>query len=136
MGRLPRAAAGASDQRATRRGWPRLAPGRVDQGDGPAETARKEAEQETGYPIRDLREVLEIHMSPGVSAEKPHLLFATHGPSGPKGKEGGQHGKGEDIKALEMLLARAWAIVEAGEFVDARTVLLLQHVWLGGTGQR
>ena len=110
--------------------------GVVDQGDDPAETARKEAEQETGYPIRDLRKVFELYMSPGASAEKLHFFVATYDPSGPKGEGGGQHGEGEDIEVLEVPLARAWAMVEAGEIVDAKTVLLLQHVRLGGAGRR
>lgn len=110
--------------------------GVVDQGDDPAETARKEAEQETGYPIRDLRKVFELYMSPGASAEKLHFFVATYDPSGPKGEGGGQHGEGEDIEVLEMPLARAWAMVEAEEIVDAKTVLLLQHVRLGGIGGR
>ncbi len=45
----------------------------VEPGDDPAETARKEAEQETGYQVRDLRKVFELYMSPGASAEKLHL---------------------------------------------------------------
>lgn len=104
--------------------------GAVDEGDDPTETARKEVEQETGYPIRDLRKVFELYMSPGASAEKLHLFVATYDPDGPKGEGGGQHSEGEDIEILEMPVARAWAMVEAGEIVDAKTVLLLQHVWL------
>ena len=63
--------------------------GVVEPGDDPAETVRKEAEQETGYPIRDLRKVFKLYMSPGASAEKLHLFVATYDPSGPKGEGGG-----------------------------------------------
>jgi nudix-type nucleoside diphosphatase (YffH/AdpP family) len=46
--------------------------GMVEKGDAPAETTHKELEQETGYRARKLRQVLELYMSPGASAEKLH----------------------------------------------------------------
>ena len=106
--------------------------GRVEPGDDPAETARKEAEQETGYQVRDLRKVFELYMSPGATAEKLHLYLATYDAGERGGKGGGLREEGEEIEVLELPLARAWAMVEAGEIVDAKTVLLLQHVRLGG----
>ena len=39
---------------------------------------------------------------------------------------GGVEGEGEDIEVLEMTLAEAIAMVERGEIVDGKTVLLLR----------
>ena len=104
--------------------------GNVEGGDEPAETARKEAEQEMGCGLRDLREVFTLYMSPGVTAEKAHFFVAEYGPEARSGAGGGLREEGEDIEVLELPLAEAWAMVERGEIVDAKTVLLLQHLLL------
>ncbi len=108
--------------------------GNVEGGDGPAETARKEAEQEMGCGLRDLREVFTLYMSPGVTAEKLHFFTAEYDQSGRSGGGGGLREEGEDIEVLELPLAEAWAMVGRGEIVDAKTVLLLQHLLLARGG--
>jgi nudix-type nucleoside diphosphatase (YffH/AdpP family) len=110
--------------------------GNVEEGDSPAETARKEAEQEMGCGLRGLREVFTLYMSPGVTAEKLHFFTAEYDPGGRSGGGGGLREEGEDIEVLELPLAQAWAMVGRGEIVDAKTVLLLQHLLLarGGPG--
>lgn len=106
--------------------------GMVEPGDGPAETVRKEAEQEMGYRLRGVRKVFELYMSPGASAEKVRLFVAEYGPGDRVARGGGVAGEGERIELLELPLARAWEIVAAGEINDAKTVLLLQHARLNG----
>jgi GDP-mannose pyrophosphatase NudK len=104
--------------------------GMIDEGDRPEDTVRKEAEQEMGYRMRAVRKVLELYMSPGASTEKLHLFLAEYGPEDRTGEGGGLEEEGEKIDILELPLDRAWAMVEAGEIVDAKTVLLLQHARL------
>ena len=104
--------------------------GNVEEGDSPAETARKEAEQEMGCALRELREVFTLYMSPGVTAEKLHFFAAEYDPGERSGEGGGLREEGEDIEVLELPLAEAWAMVGRGEIVDAKTVLLLQHLLL------
>jgi len=106
--------------------------GMVDAGDDPAETVRKEAEQEMGYRLRSIRELFTLYMSPGASAEKLHLFAADYDPGGKVGAGGGEAGEGERIDVLELPLARAWDMVTSGEIIDAKTVLLLQHARLNG----
>jgi GDP-mannose pyrophosphatase NudK len=106
--------------------------GMVEAGDDPAETVRKEAEQEMGYQLRSLRKVFELYMSPGASAEKLHLFVAEYAFSDRVGTGGGLAGEGERIQLLEMSLAEAWEMVIAGRIIDAKTVLLLQHARLNG----
>lgn len=113
--------------------------GMVEEGDSPAETVRKELEQEMGYRVRDLTPVFTLYMSPGASAEKLHFFTAQYGPSDHVGRGGGVRGEGEEIQVLELPLSRAWEMVGAGEIVDAKTVLLLQHLRLiagGGAAAR
>jgi len=111
--------------------------GNIEPGNDPAETVRKEAEQETGYRLRDLRKVMEVYTSPGASAEKLHLYVSSYDPADRAGEGGGVREEGEEIELLELPLARAWRMVEDGEIADAKTVLLLQHAllarsWGGG----
>ncbi|MFT8243099.1 NUDIX domain-containing protein [Roseomonas sp. BN140053] len=106
--------------------------GLVEPGDDPAETVRKEAEQETGLRVRDVRHVFTLYPSPGAFAEKLHLFVASYDPQDRSGQGGGLPEEGEQIEVLEMPMSRAWAMVQAGEIVDAKTVLLLQHLRLGG----
>ena len=103
--------------------------GMVDAGDDPAETVHKEAEQEMGYRLRDIRKLFTLYMSPGASAEKLHLFVADYGP-GDRIGQGGMASEGKRIDVLELSLARAWRMVTAGEIIDAKTVLLLQHARL------
>jgi GDP-mannose pyrophosphatase NudK len=108
--------------------------GMVDPGDDPAETARKEAEQETGHRLRDLRKATAVYMSPGASAEKLHLFVAAYDPTDRAGEGGGLREEGEDIELLELPLEEAWRMVLDGRIADAKTVLLLQHAMLARAG--
>jgi len=107
-----------------------LCAGMIEAGNDPAETVRKEAEQELGYRLRNLREVFVLYMSPGSCAEKLHLFVAAYGPNDRIGTGGGLAAEGKRIQCLELPLARAWEMAEAGEIVDAKTMLMLQHVRL------
>ena len=104
--------------------------GNVEGGDDPAETARKEAEQEMGCALRRPREVFTLYMSPGVTTEKLHFFTAEYDAQARSGGGGGLREEGEDIEVLELPLAGAWAMVGRGEIADAKTVLLLQHLML------
>ncbi|MBP0494032.1 NUDIX domain-containing protein [Pararoseomonas indoligenes] len=108
--------------------------GMVEEGDTPEETVRKEAEQETGFRPRDLRHAFTLYPSPGATSEKLHLFTARYDPAERAGPGGGRPEEGEDIEVLELPLDRAWAMVGAGEIIDAKTVLLLQHLRLERAG--
>ncbi len=109
-----------------------LCAGIVDAGDAPIDTVRKEAEQEMGYRLREVRKVFELYMSPGSSAEKVHLFVAKYEPGDHIGAGGGLPAEGEQIQVIELPLASAWEMVVAGQIVDAKTVLMLQHTRLDG----
>jgi len=104
--------------------------GMVEDGDDPAETVRREASEEMGYRLRAVRKLFSLYPSPGSSAERLHLFAAEYGPGDHTGEGGGLEGEGERIEVLEVPLDRAWAMVEAGEIMDAKTILLLQQARL------
>lgn len=109
--------------------------GMIDDGDAPAETIAKEAEQELGYRLHSIRKVFELYMSPGASAEKLHLFIAEYQPKDHVGSGGGLPEEGEQIRVLEMSFDKAWKMVESGQIIDAKTILMLQHLRLQGLTQ-
>ena len=89
-----------------------------------------EAEEETGYRVRDVRKVFEAYMSPGSVTEKVHFFVAEYEPSSKVRAGGGVVDDGEDIEVLELAFEDALAMIEKGEIADGKTILLLQYASL------
>jgi nudix-type nucleoside diphosphatase (YffH/AdpP family) len=98
--------------------------------DTPDVCARREAMEEAGIDVGDLKEVFHCFMSPGAITERMHLFVGTY--AGRTGHGGGLHDEGEDIEVLEMSLNDAMAMTRNGEIVDAKTIALLQYAKLEG----
>jgi ADP-ribose pyrophosphatase len=96
--------------------------------DTPDVCARREAMEEAGVEVRDLKEVFHCFTSPGAITERMHLFVGTY--NGRTAKGGGLQDEGEDIEVLEMPLADAVAMIANGEIVDAKTIMLLQWAQL------
>jgi nudix-type nucleoside diphosphatase (YffH/AdpP family) len=96
----------------------------------PEARIRKEVEEETGYRLDRVEKVLWCFMSPGSVTERLYLFVAEYEPGMRVGEGGGVEGEGEDIEVLELPFAEAMAMVGRGEIVDAKTILLLQHLAL------
>jgi 8-oxo-dGTP pyrophosphatase MutT (NUDIX family) len=88
------------------------APAGLLEDEGAEESIRREAEEETGVRVSAVERIFEVYMSPG----------------------SGLAGDGEDIEVLELGLDEALAMVERGEIVDAKTIVLLQ--WADRRGLR
>ncbi|CAN7398276.1 NUDIX domain-containing protein [Acidovorax sp. Leaf78] len=99
-------------------------------GDDPETCIRREAEEETGYRVRQPRKVFEAYMSPGSVTEKLHFFVAEYEPADRIRSGGGLADEGEDIEVIEMPLAEALAGIGTGAIEDGKTVMLLQHVAL------
>ncbi len=91
----------------------------------PDQTARKEAGEELGYHVHDLRHVTDIYTSAGSLTERISLFMARYAPTDRFSEGGGAEGEGEDIEVLEMPLDEALAMVANGGIVDAKTIILL-----------
>ena len=103
--------------------------GKLD-GDDPITCARKEAEEETGYRVSEVRQVYRSYMSPGSVTERLSLFVGKYDAASKVSDGGGHFDEGEDIEVLELPFARAMGMVEAGEINDAKTVMLLQYAAL------
>lgn len=97
----------------------------------PEERIRAEAEEETGYRVRDVRKIFEAYMSPGSVTEKLYFFIAEYDAATRVGRGGGVEAEGEDLEVMELTLDNALAAVERGEIVDGKTIMLLQHLALG-----
>ena len=91
---------------------------------------RAEAEEETGYRLREIRKVFEAFMSPGAVTEKLHFFVAEYEPGMKIGSGGGIACEGEDIHVLELPIDEALAMIGNGRIVDAKTIMLLQYAAL------
>jgi nudix-type nucleoside diphosphatase (YffH/AdpP family) len=96
-----------------------------------SETAiRREAEEELGYRLRDIKHLYTPFMSPGSLTERLSFFTADYTPADRISAGGGHAHEGEDIEVLEMPLDEAMAAVLDGRIVDAKTIMLLQHLKL------
>ncbi|MEP7454475.1 NUDIX domain-containing protein [Phyllobacterium sp. SB3] len=93
-------------------------------------TARKETEEELGYLLRDIERVFDVFMSPGSVTERLAFFIAVYDPTDRISDGGGHEDEGEDIEVLEMALDEAMAMVTQNLIVDAKTIMLLQHLKL------
>lgn len=103
--------------------------------DKPEVCAAREAEEELGYRVHNLKSAGRIWGSPGAINESIWLFLADYAAADRIGKGGGKDGEDEDIEILEMLLEEAMQLVAAGEIADAKTLILLQHLWIDRRGQ-
>lgn len=99
-------------------------------GDSPQEAIAREAMEETGYAVRDVRHLFDTYSSPGTLTERVSC-FAAHIDSAKRdGKGGGVDGEGEDIEVVEMPIDAACGLIATGGIVDAKTIMMLQWLML------
>ena len=96
----------------------------------PAEAIRRETEEETGFQIAEPQKVMEIFMSPGSVTEKLYFFVAEYEPHRRVNEGGGLVDDGEDISVMEVEIDAAMRMIEHGEIIDAKTILLLQYAKL------
>ena len=98
----------------------------------PEEAIRSEAEEEAGCRIAHPRRVFEAFMSPGSVTERLVFFVAEYSAVDRVAAGGGVQTEGEDIEVLEPTLDEALTMIDRGEIVDGKTIMLLQHAKLHG----
>jgi len=101
-------------------------------GDSPEVCIRRETEEETGYQIGAIKKVLQAYMSPGAVTEIIHFFIAEYSAEMKISAGGGLADEQEHIEVLELSFDAAYAMIETGDIVDAKTIMLLQYVKLHG----
>jgi ADP-ribose pyrophosphatase len=104
-------------------GWLYEVPaGRLDEGEDPADCARRELQEETGCTATGVERLTTIFTTPGFCDERIHLFLAT-------GLTRGEHRRERDefLEVETVPLSRALAMIESGEIRDAKTVVALLY---------
>ncbi len=96
----------------------------------PEARIRAEVEEETGYRLNSVRKVFECFMSPGAVTERLHFFVGEYDAGMRVAEGGGVAAEGEDIQVLELPFDEAMAMIERGEIIDAKTIMLLQYAAL------
>jgi ADP-ribose pyrophosphatase len=99
-----------------------LPAGTLEPGEDPAETARRELVEETGYAAGSMEKLREFFMSPGILNERMHLYLARGLVAGKSALE-----PGERIEPLVVDWAEAMQMVADGTIEDAKTLVGLFH---------
>lgn len=98
--------------------------------DQPEDCVRREAEEETGYKITEVKKVFEVYMSPGSVTEVLHLFVAAYQVDMKINDGGGIEQEEEEIEVMEVALPDALQMIENGGIKDAKTIMLLQYAKL------
>ena len=93
-------------------------------GDDPAQCAKREAEEELGFRLANLRFMTTVYMTPGAVTERLSLFIADYDHAARISAGGGEAHEGEDIEVLEMPFDDMRRMVQDGHIVDAKTVML------------
>lgn len=101
----------------------------------PEDAIRREAEEELGYRLKHVRKLFTCFMSPGSVTERLSFFAADYQPSDRVSDGGGHPDEGEDIEVIEMPLEESLAAIADGRIVDAKTIMLLQHLALEVRGK-
>ena len=102
------------------------APAGLLDGDDPETAIRREAEEETGFVVESVTRLGELFMSPGSVTERVAFFTGTYSHADRASSGGGVAAEGEDIEVIEVALDEAIEMIERGEIIDAKTVLLLR----------
>jgi GDP-mannose pyrophosphatase NudK len=96
----------------------------------PEEAIRREAEEELGVNVREVRKIFESYMSPGSVTEKLFFFVAEY--DSRAGEAAGNIEEGEDIEVIELPLKEALKWIDDGRIRDAKTTILLLLVEMRG----
>ena len=100
--------------------------GRLESGENPEETAKREMIEEIGYQVGELRHISTFYTTPGYTNEVMHLFFAYL-----LEKTEAQPEQDEVLEIETLTLGEALDQVEKGEIKDGKTIaaLVLAAVW-------
>ena len=101
--------------------------GKLEKGEEPSETARRELEEETGYVCETLTPLLSFYTSPGFADELVHLFIAG---KLSKKEDAAPLDEDEFVDILEITLEEAVTLLEEKQIYDAKTAYAVQYLQL------
>lgn len=110
-------------------GWiTEVVAGIVEKGEDPKETIKREIHEETGYRVKEAELVYKFYLSPGGSSERIFLYYAEVTDNDRVSQGGGVACEHEDLQLKEFTIDQLFTHLDAGGFVDAKTIIAL--MWL------
>ncbi|MFC3882803.1 NUDIX domain-containing protein [Bacillus songklensis] len=101
--------------------------GKLEKGEKPEVTAKRELEEETGYTCSSLDHLISFYTSPGFADELVHLYVAT---GLEKMEVKAELDEDEFIDVLEVTLEEALAFIQDQQIYDAKTAYAVQYLQL------
>jgi nudix-type nucleoside diphosphatase (YffH/AdpP family) len=106
--------------------------GTLDPGEAPDACMRREAMEEMGLKVGEMRFLFEAFVSPAATTEKLHFFVAPYAPEARVAAGGGMEDEGEEIEVIEAAWSDILSQADKGWIRDAKTLLLLY--WLKASG--
>ena len=106
--------------------------GTIDPGEAPEACMRREAMEEIGLRVHELRFLFEAFVSPAATTEKLSFFVAPYTPEARVGVGGGMEEEGEEIEIVEAGFDDILREAQAGAIRDGKTLTLLY--WLQASG--
>ncbi|MGZ3862240.1 MAG: NUDIX domain-containing protein [Bacteroidia bacterium] len=108
--------------------------GKIEGEDEPLLTALRETEEETGYKIepRNIRPLFSCFSSPGYSAERFFIYYATVTNANKIAEGGGKKSENEYIEVVPIKRNEFFEFVKNGGIKDAKTLLAAMYLKLNG----
>jgi ADP-ribose pyrophosphatase len=103
--------------------------GAVEPGENAAQVAIREAEEEAGCKIQELRLIREFYTSPGGASEWLSLFYGRVDASHVGGIFGLDH-EDEDIRVITVKFEQAYQMMEQGEVDSAIPIIALQWLYI------
>ena len=101
--------------------------GKIEKGEDPKETVLREAIEETGYSVKNLRSFGHVVPTCGYCSEKIYLYY------GEADKEYGQHlDKDERIDICKFTFKQIKEMIINNEIDDSKTIALMYHLEMAG----
>lgn len=97
--------------------------GKIDKGESPENTARRELEEETGIIAETFRLVYTIYPTPGYTNEKIYLYYADTFTKGSVHLD-----DNEFLNSFWLDLNVAYEMLKKGEIKDSKTIIALQYL--------
>jgi len=102
-----------------------LIAGVVEAGEKPEEVAAREAMEETGYKIKNVKLLARVFPSPGGMSERVYIFYAEV--AGRENAGGGLTSEDEDIRVMELSVSKVYTMLKKGQIEDAKTVIGLMQ---------